>query len=220
MPVPFLLALLATICEIMAPYRVALFGQQHVIEQFTNMVPPHPLLKIDNLSHGGSEAFRDAVRTYHFTVLMYHEQDPDALLWVQHQLRLHQQWQGVGLIILAPVVDEYQGGHPTILQQAPVTLDTPAHAFELLKLIATSVRSRVITPAGPVSPLPAVPAAARSRPVTPRPLRQHRSRPNLSHEHSGENTMSLTSTKTTAHQWHDLQASLKVFESVLPSILR
>lgn len=201
---------ISTTLSDMASCRVAFFGQRSAVEHFIEIVPSHPLLSLVDLSKQGSEAFRDAVQNYHIIVLMYYDQDPDALLWAHSQIRQHRMWHGLSLLVLAPVVEESQGGQPTILQEVPVGIGNPDHAFQLLKLIATATAPRTVIAAAPTSPLPPLPDAARSRPGTPKALRQHRSRAKLGHIHSESQQLEdLPRTHVLSH-WRDLQETLKV----------
>ena len=194
----------------MASCRVAFFGLGSTVEHFLEIVPSHPLLSLNDLSNQSPDACRDAIQTYHITVLMYYDQDPDALLWAHDQIRQHRIWHGASLLVLAPVVEEHQNGQPTILQVVPVGIGNPDHAFQLLKLIATATQPRTVVTAAPTSPLPPLPDAARSRPGTPKALRQHRSRTKLSHIPSESQQLKNSPRMHTSHYWQDLQETLKV----------
>lgn len=203
-----------TLLSEMADCRVAFFGQESAIEHFLEIVPRHRLLSLDNLSKLGPEAFRDAIRTYHITVLMYFDQDPDALLWAHNQIRQHRTWHGASLLVLAPVVEEHQDGQPTILQEAPVAIGNPDHAFQLLKVIATAIEPRTVTAASSANPLSSPLYAARSRPSTPKAPRHHRSRTQLRHSPSQSQQLK-DSPMMQIPRWRELQEILKVKQLAL-----
>ena len=183
----------------MTEYRVALFGQRHVIQQFVTIVPRHPRLIVDDLSNIGREARENAFRSYQFTVLMYNDQDPDALLWVHDQVRHHSRCRGASLMILAPVVVKHLGTQPTLLQEVPVSINDPDHAFHLLNLIATATEARHITSTAPTGPLPSLPGPASSRLATPKAPQQQVSHRNLKIKSSGSQRERVLSTQRVAN---------------------
>ena len=198
----------------MSEVRVALCGQGQLIREFIAITPPHPSLRVDDLSRGGPEACEDAFRSYPFTVLMYEDQDSNALIWAHSLVRLHSRCRGSSRVILAPVVVEHLGLPPTLLQEFPISIKEPDEAFHLLDLIATGPAPRHGTMFGPTNPVPSVPGQS----ATPRELRQQKSRSKLKKAPSGNLEVQMSTTQDIACQWKAIQERLRVrIDSILAS---
>lgn len=194
----------------MSEFRVALCGQEQLIQQFISITPPHTSLRINNLSGAGPEAYEDAFRSYQFTVLMYEDQDPDALLWVHSVVRQHNRCHGASLIILAPVVVEHLGRPPSLLQEIPISINEPEEAFYLLDVIATAIAPRPAIMPGPIGQIPSSPGRVNRRPATPGELQQKTPRSQLRKTPWESLEVQMSTTQDIAFRWKAIQDRLRV----------